>query len=144
MLRELKELETSGLKELKGASGVEALERWRIDYLGAKGKLKAIMPQMKDVPAAQKPEVGKRLNEVKESLERAFAERKQALAAAAPAGPRLDVTEPGLPMGLGRRHVLSRTIDEITEVFARMGFAVADGPEVEDPWHNFDALNIPA
>jgi len=63
--------------------------------------------------------------------------------AAGTAGPMLDLTEPGLPLGLGRRHVITRTIDEITDVFARMGFSVAEGPEVEDDRHNFVALNIP-
>jgi len=76
-------------------------------------------------------------------LETAFEQKKGALAAWPAAGPMIDVTEPGLPMGLGRRHVLTRTIDEITEVFARLGFSVAYGPELEDEWHNFNALNIP-
>jgi phenylalanyl-tRNA synthetase alpha chain len=103
------------------------------------------MPRLKEVSAAGRPAAGRRLNEVKASLESAFAARKAALAPRVPGrrAPRVDVTEPGFPMGLGRRHVLSRTIDEITEVFARMGFSVAEGPEVEDQWHNFDALNIP-
>jgi phenylalanyl-tRNA synthetase alpha chain len=143
MLGDLKDLEAGALRELGAAADGEALERWRIDYLGSHGRLKAIMPRVRDVPAEKRPAAGKRLNEVKEALESAYALRKAAVLAAAPAGPRVDVTEPGFPMGLGRRHVLSRTIDEITEVFARMGFAVAEGPEVEDPWHNFDALNIP-
>jgi phenylalanyl-tRNA synthetase alpha chain len=143
MLEELGELATSGLAELAAVGDPDALEAWRVRYLGTKGRLKALMPRMKDVPKADKPAVGRRLNEVKLALETAFGERQAAVEAAAPAGPAIDVTEPGLPAGLGRRHVLSRTIDEITEVFARMGFSVAYGPEVEDEWHNFVALNIP-
>lgn len=144
MLETLQELEKTGLAELEHAADAEALEQWRIAYLGTKGKLKAVMPQMKNVPAEHKPAVGKRLNEVKQALESAFSLKQQALSATKPRGPMLDMTEPGLLMGQGRRHVLSKTIDEIIEVFARMGFSVADGPEVEDEWHNFNALNIPA
>ena len=143
MLEQLDELQTAALSEVESADGAEALERWRITYLGSKGRLKAVMPLLRDVPKDQKPLVGKRLNEVKSALEAAF-ERKKADLGGGPAasvGP--DVTEPGRACGGGRRHVLSRTIDEITEVFARMGFSVAYGPEVEDEWHNFNALNIP-
>jgi len=102
------------------------------------------MPGLKNVPRDEKPAVGKRLNEVKSSLESAFSAKRTSLEGGGAAkGPAVDVTEPGLPCGLGRRHVLSRTIDEITDVFGRMGFSVAHGPEVEDEWHNFNALNIP-
>ena len=144
MLKDLAKLEAAGLDELAAVADADALERWRVLYLGTKGRLKAVMPQMKSVSRAEKPAVGKRLNEVKQALEQAYTGRKASLTGAAPPGPRIDVTEPGIPMGLGRRHVVSRTIDEVTEVFARMGFSVAHGPEVEDELHNFDALNIPS
>lgn len=143
MLEALKELESGGLAELESATDDDALEQWRIKYLGAKGKLRGIMPLMKEVSKEQKPLVGKRLNEVKSALEKAFESRKSQGGATSDQ-PLIDVTEPGIPQGEGRRHVISRTIDEITEVFARMGFSVAEGPEVEDEWHNFNALNIPA
>ncbi|MCH8152386.1 MAG: phenylalanine--tRNA ligase subunit alpha [Planctomycetes bacterium] len=145
MLDELHELESTGLAQLQNVADADALERWRITYLGTKGRLKAIGPAMKMVPSQDRPAVGKRLNEVKTALESAFGERKALLSreAAGGKGPIIDVTEPGIPMGLGRRHVISKTIDEITEVFARMGFCVAYGPEIEDEWHNFEALNIP-
>ncbi len=145
MLETLNQLESNGLAELEAAATPEAIEAWRIKYLGSKGALKAVMPQLKDVPKEDKPRVGQRLNQVKSALESAFEQKKAAVArdAAATSGPLIDVTEPGIPLGLGRRHILTRTIDEITEVFARMGFAVATGPELEDEWHNFNALNIP-
>jgi len=142
VLDALDQLEMTGLEELAAVGDADALERWRVRYIGTKGALKAVLPRMKDVAKADKPAVGKRLNEVKQALERSFQEKKSALAGST-AAPAIDVTEPGIPMGLGRRHVLSRTIDEVTETFARMGFSVAHGPEVEDEWHNFDALNIP-
>lgn len=143
MLDAVNELEREGLAALESAGDAEALEAWRIRFLGTNGRLKALMPMLKDVPRDEKPLVGKRLNEVKAALEGAFEQRRQAVGRPAMSGPAIDVTEPGLEQGLGRRHILSRTIDEITDVFARMGFAIAEGPEVEDEWHNFTALNIP-
>ena len=148
MLDALNTMHDEGLATLAAANDGEALEAWRIKYLGSKGALKAAMPMLKDVPKDQKPAVGARLNEVKNALEAAFETRKATLGSdgttTASSGPFVDVTEPGIAMGLGRRHVLSRTIDEITEIFARMGFAIGTGPEVEDEFHNFTALNIPA
>ncbi len=145
MLNELDQLQAQAIAELEGAADAQAVEAWRVKYLGTKGRLKAIMPQMKNVAPSEKPAVGKRLNVVKQRLETAFDEKKGLVEhqSAPQPGPMIDVTEPGLPCGEGRRHVITRTIDEITEVFARMGFSVAYGPEVEDEWHNFDALNIP-
>jgi phenylalanyl-tRNA synthetase alpha chain len=144
MLDALSSLEHAALAELAQVAAPDALEQWRIAYIGANGRLKVAMNGLKDVPKDQKPAVGKKLNEVKAALEAAFEARKEAVAAAGPKGPMVDLTEPGLPVGLGRRHVLSRTVDEIVDVFARMGFSVAQGPELEDEWHNFNALNIPA
>ncbi|MHC4946861.1 MAG: phenylalanine--tRNA ligase subunit alpha [Planctomycetota bacterium] len=143
MLETLEQVEREGLAELESVQDAAALEAWRVRFLGTKGRVRAVMPKMRDVPAAEKPAVGRRLNEVKQALDTAFASRQSRLSAGAAAGPAIDVTEPGVPLGAGRRHILTRTIDEITEVFARMGFSVASGPEVEDEWHNFNALNIP-
>jgi len=146
MLRELDRMLDEAMQTLEGVSGPAALETFRIAYLGTKGRMKAVAGGLKDVPAEQKPQVGKRLNEVKQAIEAAYAARKAALGEAegSVSGSVFDITEPGIPAGLGRRHILSRTIDEIVDVFARMGFSVAYGPEVEDEWHNFTALNIPA
>ncbi|MCH8004594.1 MAG: phenylalanine--tRNA ligase subunit alpha [Planctomycetes bacterium] len=142
MLEALDELKADGLAGIETVADTEALEMWRIRFLGAKGRLKAIMPRIKGVPPAQRPEVGRRLNAVKRSLQSAYERKSAEVAAGAAAGAEIDVTEPGIPVGLGRRHIITRTIDEIVEVFGRMGFCVASGPEVEDEWHNFDALNI--
>jgi len=143
----LDEIETTGLAALAQVENADALEQWRISYLGTKGRFKQIMPMMKQVPGEQKREAGQRLNAVKQRLESVFEQRRDELgsggASQTKSGPMLDVSEPGLPVGDGRRHVLSRTIEEITEVFARMGFSAVEGPEVEDEHHNFNALNIP-
>jgi phenylalanyl-tRNA synthetase alpha chain len=147
VIQQLDELESRSLAELAAADGGDALEAWRIAYLGASGKLKAAMGGLKDVPKDQKPAVGQRLNAVKQKLEEAFAAKKAAVGAGA-ASPAeiIDMTEPGLieSRAVGRRHVISRVRDELVDVFARMGFEVAEGPELEDDEHNFIKLNIPA
>jgi phenylalanyl-tRNA synthetase alpha chain len=145
MIETLDELHKTSLAQLKKVADTDALEAWRVKYLGAKGALKAVMPKLKEVPKEERPEVGARLNQVKAALESAFESKKAALTASAvrAGGSLIDVTEPGIPQGSGRRHILTRTIDEITEVFGRMGFSAVSGPEVEDEWHNFNALNIP-
>ena len=145
MLAELEELKTVALTELAAAADLKAVESWRIAYLGSKGRLKGLMPQLKTVSKEDKPAVGKRLNEVKVALEQGFESRKAEVAdSGVTGGPQVDVTQPGADLPEGRRHVLSRTIDEIVDIFGRMGFTTAAGPEVEDEWHNFTALNIPA
>jgi len=139
------------MAELAEAVDPDGLERWRVAYLGAKGRLKKLMPLMKDVAPEDKPRVGQRLNEVKTSLEEAFERRRAELGAADDGGGRartkrlVDVTEPGLVASshVGRRHIITRVRDELVEVFARMGFDVAEGPELEDDEHNFVKLNIP-
>jgi phenylalanyl-tRNA synthetase alpha chain len=142
MLREIESLLTAGKAELAEAIDAARLESWRVRYLGTKGQLKAAMTDLKSVPKDEKPAVGKRLNEIKQHLQESFESAKELITVQA-TGSAIDVTEPGIPVGLGRRHVLSRTIEEVADVFGRMGFSIAEGPEVEDHWHNFDGLNIP-
>lgn len=163
LIETLTNIENEGLAELAAAGGAGSgdaalLEQWRITYLGTKGKLKLAMSGMKDVAPEDKKAVGQKMNQVKVLLEESFEKCKvemseraaTAVATAAGGGaggaglrPMLDITEPGVDLNIGARHVISRTIDELAEVFARMGFAIAEGPEVEDEWHNFIALNIP-
>ncbi len=147
MLETLKTIRDEGLAELQAAATPQDLEAWRIAYLGGKGKLKAAMSGMKDVSPAEKPAVGKTMNEVKTALESAFKAKQggggEAKQAGRAKGPIPDVTVPGFPSPLGRSHIITRTINEMIEVFARMGFDVAEGPEVEDEDHNFIKLNIP-
>ncbi|HUS47756.1 MAG TPA: phenylalanine--tRNA ligase subunit alpha [Phycisphaerae bacterium] len=146
LLEELHELRTAAEGELAAADSPDALEAWRIKHLGAKGALKAAMQRLRDVPGDQKPSVGKALNELKQSLTDAHAARRAKLGAAGPVGergPTPDITLPGEKPRIGHVHILTQTTDEICEIFARMGFSVEYGPEVEDERHNFDALNIP-
>ncbi len=142
MINALNSLLHQADSELAAAISTSQMDSWRTKYLGSNGELKGLMARLKDAPRDQKPELGKRLNELKLHLEASF-ESRRGMISDVPKSPSIDVTEPGLPLDEGRRHILSRTIDEIIDVFGQMGFAVADGPEVEDEWHNFTALNIP-
>ena len=145
MIDQLDQLEREGLAGLDASRDAAALEAWRLTYLGGSGKLKAAMGLLKDVPKDQKPAFGKRSNELKAALEGAYEARRAALGGPAkPAGPSVDVTEPALTPEIGRRHIILRVRAELCEVFAKMGFDVAEGPELEDDEHNFGKLNIPA
>lgn len=143
MVSEIDSFEQEALASLARAGTAPDLEAWKSAHLGTQGALKSWMQRLKDAPKAERPALGKRLNEVKGALEQAYESRASDVARSAPRADAVDVTEPGIACGLGRRHVLTRTIDGIVDTFGRMGFSVADGPEVEDEWHNFTALNIP-
>ncbi|MFI4862303.1 MAG: phenylalanine--tRNA ligase subunit alpha [Phycisphaerales bacterium JB063] len=146
MLEKIDEIRARATAELEAVTDPESLERFRIQYLGSKGELKALMGLMKDVPKEQKRDFGQNANALKQELTSAFDSKKSNLgvgASAPTSTPQLDITEPPAPPVMGRRHIISQTIDELIEVFARMGFDHAEGPEVEDDYHNFVALNIP-
>jgi phenylalanyl-tRNA synthetase alpha chain len=148
MLDEITQLESSALSELAAATDAGAIEAWRSAYIGPSGKAKSMLARLKDVPKDQKPAVGARLNQAKATLEERFAARKAELGVGETQrakGPMVDVTEPGVVHSdvVGRRHILMRVREELVEVFARMGFAAAEGPELEDDEHNFVKLNIP-
>ncbi|HEY1683871.1 MAG TPA: phenylalanine--tRNA ligase subunit alpha [Tepidisphaeraceae bacterium] len=128
--------------DLAKVTNAAELEDFRIRYLSANGQIKQLMKLLGAVPKEQKPAVGQRANQVSKSITEKF-EALKANLGSAPAGPPLDVTEPGLRPGLGNKHILMKTVDGLVELFGRMGFSVAAGPEVEDEFHNFIALNIP-
>jgi len=140
---QLKQLQEQATEELAALADAEALEQWRVRYLGMKGAVKAALGRLKEIPADRRREYGRSANELKGALSAAHRQRKAELAAATPARQVLDMTLPGTRPRIGHRHILTQTIEEITEIFARMGFSVAYGPEVEDERHNFEALNIP-
>ena len=147
VLERIEETQRQGLHELAAAQTPDALEAWRIKYLGSKGLVKGLMDLLREVPREQKPAVGQRVNAVRDQLTTAYEARKEELAKGGAAGgdgrDAVDVTEPGLQPQLGNRHILMKVIDELVELFGRMGFSTASGPEVEDEFHNFVALNIP-
>ena len=140
---QIDQLLQQALTELAGLSSADALEQFRIKFLGQSGLLKSSMKLLGQAPKEQKPVLGQRLNAVKEQITAAFDARRDSIAAASGPADEIDVTEPGRPLRLGNRHILMKVIDELTDLFGRMGFSVAGGPEVEDEFHNFVALNIP-
>jgi len=123
------------------------LDAFRIKYLGRKNSVIAdLFEQLKTVPNDEKRAVGQQLNTLKQLAQTRLDEQQAALEAAAdnaPANPDFDYTLPPVPNALGTRHPLSLVREEMLRVFARIGFAVAEGPEIEDDWHNFTALNFP-
>jgi len=125
-------------------SSKEELESFRIKYLGTKGILKNVMGEMKHVPIDQKKEAGQLLNEFKlfvESNYEAFANSMETTSVKDKSN--LDITLPGQPLSVGSRHPISIVHNKIVQIFQRLGFSVAEGPEIEDDWHNFSALNLP-
>ena len=144
MLEQFEEVGQQALEELKTVADPKALEDYRIKYLGRKGQVTQLLSQIGALPREEKPKAGQLANRIKKEVTAAFEERKGALEATAkPAGPLQDVTLPGVPFHVGTPHVIAQTINELLDIFGRMGFGVAYGPEVEDEWHNFVALNIP-
>jgi phenylalanyl-tRNA synthetase alpha chain len=141
---QIQELQDSATAELRDVKDPAALEQYRIKYLGTNGQLKAAMKWLGQVPREQKPALGQKLNAVKDAVNAAFEARKSELASGGgEAASTVDVTEPGARPQVGAKHLLMQCVDELVELFARMGFSVASGPEVEDEFHNFIALNIP-
>ena len=142
-LDDIRELKDKAVAQFRQAASAVELEQLRILYLGAKGKVKDVFNQLKDVPKDAKREFGAMANELKNALQEAFDARAATMTAPRKRGPAMDVTLPGVPPRVGHEHLLTQTVNEICEIFSRMGFTVAQGPEVEDERHNFEALNIP-
>ncbi|NBB95684.1 MAG: phenylalanine--tRNA ligase subunit alpha [Planctomycetes bacterium] len=143
--QELQTLRDSARDQLAKATDPDALERWRIDYLGSKGAIKDAMARLKELPRETRGQYGKLANEVKNTLNEAYEQARSATVPAATAStPAEDVTLPGRKPRVGHTHIITQTIQELCDIFSRMGFEVAYGPEVEDEQHNFIDLNIPA
>ncbi len=148
-LAELDQLAAAATKAFGQAADAEALQNARTEFLGAKkGRLKAVQKKMGQVDKADRPAAGKHFNEVKQKIETAFADARSRLGQDSETGTKsqdqgFDPTLPGQPVALGHLHPITQTIEQLKEIMGRLGFNVADGPEIEDPWHNFEALNIP-
>jgi phenylalanyl-tRNA synthetase alpha chain len=147
-LAELDTLAQTATATFQSAADAESLEAARVQFLGAKsGRIKEIQKGLGQVGKADKPAAGKRFNEVKTLVEAALAEATARIAAgkkSAAAGGRFDPTVPGVRPRLGHLHPITQTIEDLQDIMGRLGFTVVEGPEVEDEWHNFQALNIPA
>lgn len=140
---------TNNIQELKIAAEVwqirnaDELEAYRIHFLGTKGALKNLFQLLKEVSADQKKEVGQQMNELRDQLQSKYDHHKNLLEKAAEKVVLIDCTRPGEPDALGSRHPLSLVREEIIGIFNRIGYSVSEGPEIEDDWHNFSALNFP-
>jgi len=145
---QLHKLQQTAAAAIAGAASLDALEQLRVNYLGKKGELSQILRGMGKLSAEERPRVGEAANQVKESvqasLEAARSRLESAQIAAQLAAETLDVTMPGVSRPLGRVHPLNSTIDRVTEIFLGLGYTVAEGPEMESDYYNFEALNIPA
>jgi phenylalanyl-tRNA synthetase alpha chain len=127
-------------------STAAALDQFRLLYLGRKGRLADLFDQLKTVPAEDRRAIGQQLNGLKQQAQARFDEAQQALEEASanqPADAGFDYTLPTIPNALGTRHPLNLVREQMLRIFSRIGFAVAEGPEIEDDWHNFTALNFP-
>jgi len=124
----------------------DELEQFRIQYVGSKNVIKSLFGLMKTVPNEQKREFGQLVNKAKNTAEAKFEALKAQLESAAESAAvaDIDLTAPGEPLAIGSRHPLTTTMNRIIRIFERIGFVVAEGPEIEDDWHNFTAMNTPA
>lgn len=144
----LQVLTQSALEAIAQARDPKELEALRVQFLGKKGSLTEQLKTLGGLPADQRPAAGAAINQAKDTVNNALTERKEALDAAAAekqlAAEMLDVTLPGRRQSTGGLHPVTRTIERIENIFTRAGFTVVEGPEMEDDYHNFEALNIPA
>jgi len=143
MLEQFEKTGKDALADLKKVTDLSALEEFRIKYLGRKGQITQMLSQIGKLPVEQKRQAGQLANKIKKDVTGAFGQRKTALLQSQQqTGELIDVTLPGRRVNIGRPHVITQTLNELLEIFGRMGFAVAYGPEVESEWHNFGALNM--
>ncbi len=144
MIEEFEKIGLEALQRLKSVITSAELEEFRVKYLGRKGKVTGMLSQIGQLPAEARRQGGQLANKIKKEVTSAFQHIKDHLGEAqVRVEPLTDVTLPGREVLLGKSHVISQTISELLEIFGRMGFGIAYGPEVEDEWHNFIALNIP-
>ena len=145
---DLDKLTTAALARIEAAEDLPALDQARVDYLGKKGELTALLKTLGKLPADQRKQAGADINRAKQALQQAIEARRQALEAAQLdarlASETIDVTLPGRGQPAGALHPVSRTMARIRALFTPLGFSVAQGPEIEDDFHNFEALNIPS
>lgn len=137
----------TALAAVAGAADESAVEQLRVQYLGKKGALTEQLKQLGTLPVEQRPAFGKLVNEAKQRLQQVLKERKQTLQSDARqrqlASETIDITLPGRGSRTAGLHPVTRTLERLERLFVGMGFEIADGPEIEDNFHNFEALNIP-
>ena len=147
-MQALDDLKAEATAAIESAGDSAALEKLRVEWLGKKGRVTDLLKSLGQLDADERPKVGAEINAVKQLLNEQISERKETLQRAAIAAQlaaeALDVTLPGRREDLGALHPITRTIDRMAAYFGALGFEVVEGPEIEDDYHNFEALNIPA
>jgi phenylalanyl-tRNA synthetase alpha chain len=143
MLDKINTLRRQAEQDLAAAVDRPALETFRVLYLARKGKVADLFDALRTAPADQRPVLGKHLNALRSEIQELFDQKVAGAAQETSRAPALDLTLPGRRTHLGSRHPLTQVLDEIKAVFVSMGFGIADGPEIEDDYHNFSALNFP-
>src|SRR3984893_10701247 len=145
MSHPLEQLRDDALREIDAARDDKALEAVRVKYLGRSGTISAWGEQMKTLGQDEKPIVGKLLNEVRNAVTSALEQAAERFHGAkeSEALAKIDISLPGTPVERGSLHPLAQMLDRGIQTFRRMDFALADGPDIEDEWHCFDALNAP-
>jgi phenylalanyl-tRNA synthetase alpha chain len=143
MIQKINELLSAFEMDSSLIGTAEELETFRISYLGSKGQLKDLYNELKNVSNESKKEFGQQVNAVRMKLEAFYNDKKEALAPIKKTSVNQDLSRTGEGITQGSHHPLSLVRNEIIEVFNRIGFAVSEGPEIEDDWHNFSALNFP-
>jgi len=141
---EIKAAQEEALGAIAAAEGPDGLEAARVKYLGRKGLLPQIMKGLKDAPPDQRGAVGKAANDFKTAVQEAVDRRKSDFEQGSAAAPAFDTSMPGRWPRVGTTHPISRVIEDAIRIFGRLGFTVADGPDVENAYRNFEALNTPA
>ncbi len=147
-MENLEQLAGQARSKIQAADDSATLEQLRVDYLGKKGQITALLKGLGKLSAEERPAAGAQINVVKQELQSLIGKRKQALESAAVearlAAEKIDVTLPGRGQSTGGLHPVTHTIERIEAFFSGIGFDVVEGPEIEDDYHNFEALNIPA
>lgn len=144
MLNNFEKIGADALEEIKSVSDAESLEQYRVKYLGRKGLVTGMLSRIGEFEPSQRKEAGQLANRIKKEVSEQFDQLVKSLGdSKGKKGPLVDVTVPGISPEIGKSHVITQTINELLELFGRMGFGIATGPEVEDDRHNFVALNIP-
>jgi phenylalanyl-tRNA synthetase alpha chain len=146
-MSDIEGLKASALSDIAAANALDALDAIRIRLLGKSGAITEQLKSLGKLPPEQRKSHGEGINRVRDELTEALGARRSALEEAALAqrlaSERIDITLPGRDAERGAIHPISRTLERITDIFSRLGYQVADGPEIEDDWHNFEALNFP-
>ena len=144
MLKQFEQIGKDALESLKKVTNPAQLEEFRIRFLSRKGEVTEMLSRIGQALPDQRKEAGALANKIKQEVTAAFEQLKNSLqGTSARKGHAVDITLPGIDFEKGKAHIITQTANELLEIFGRMGFSIAYGPEVEDEWHNFVALNIP-